>query len=40
MFQVHSKVIFSYTSTHTLFFKLFSILGYYKILTIVLHAIQ
>ena len=35
MFQVHRKVIFSYTNTHTLFFRLFSILGYYKILTIV-----
>ena len=35
MFQVHRKVIFSYTNTGTLFFKLFCILGYYKILTIV-----
>ena len=31
---------FRYTNTHTLFLKLFSIVGYYKILTIVHYAIQ
>ena len=31
---------FSYTNKHILFFKLFSVIGYYKILTIVPYAIQ
>ena len=31
---------FSYTYTHTLFFRLLSIIDYYKILTIILCAIQ
>ena len=31
---------FSYTNTHRLFLKLFSIIGYYKILTMVPYAVQ
>ena len=39
MFQVHSKVIQLHKYT-LLFLKLFSIIGYYKILTIVPYAVQ
>ena len=37
MFQVYSKVIYiyKYIYTHILFFRIFSIIGYYKILSIV-----
>ena len=35
MFQVHSKVIQLYIYTYILFFRLFSIIGYYKLLTVV-----
>ena len=40
MFQVYSKVIQLYIYIFILFFRLFSIIGYYKILSIVPCAIQ
>lgn len=40
MFQGHSEVTKLYVYTYVLFFRLFSIAGYYKILTLVACAIQ
>ena len=40
MFQVYNKVIQFYIYIYIFFFRLFSIISYYKILNIVLCAIQ